>query len=219
MTPGIAIFGTGSLARLLVEEFSSKGMKIVAVWSHDIESAKCFALEHEISTWACKIDNILLLPVVHLVVIACAPHFHSQIFSKACQIGKHVICSLPPCETVPDILHMQDAASNYSALITLFLSPLRLLPSVQLMRRLLLRDKFVGSIRSICGAVQCDVQNREFLPCFFCFHDDENQEEVCFDDSFVLIACFSLNSHRISFSLICLLSSYLFDFFLFFFTF
>lgn len=170
MSPGIAIFGNGPLAHLLTEEFRSRGMRIEAIWSYNTETAKAAAQELEIAQFGCHVDQILLLPTVHMVVIACAPHFHSQIFSKACQIGKHVVCSLPPCESVADILHMQDAASNYSALITLFLNPLRFLPSIQLLRRLILRDKFVGSVRSVCCAIQCDVQQCKYSLSFFFTH-------------------------------------------------
>lgn len=157
MLPGIAIFGYGPLIQMLVPYFRVNGFHIEAIWSPTAEQAQTQATEHKIPFASSMIDKILLLPTVQLIVIASAPHYHSQIASKACSIGKHVICNWPPAYSLSEMVLMQSAAANYPSLITLIFTTLRFIPAFQVMRKLIIKDQLIGPVKAVNGSVLCDV--------------------------------------------------------------
>ncbi|KAI2800373.1 hypothetical protein RDWZM_010086 [Blomia tropicalis] len=157
MLPGIAIFGSGPMVQLLINYFHTNGFRLEAIWSPLSERAQTISAENSIPIWSSSIDKILLQPSVQLIVIACEPHFHNQIASKACGIGKHVICTWPPAYSLTEMYKMRNAASNYPSLITLMLTALRFIPAFQLMKKLIIDDQLIGSVRAINANVMCDV--------------------------------------------------------------
>ncbi|CAG2160015.1 unnamed protein product [Oppiella nova] len=152
MLPGIGIFGGGQLVRVLVSCLRAKGFKVEAIWSHNLESAQDMARELDIKLATDVIDRVLLEPAVQLIVIACPPHLHEQIATKACGIGKHVLCDCPPALSLDQMVSMKRAALNYPSLITILFNTLRFLPSFAKMKRLI-ADGFVGDI----NVINCNV--------------------------------------------------------------
>ncbi len=175
MLPGIGIFGSGQLVRVLVPCLRAKGFKVEAIWSHSIESAKEMAEELEIKLATDVIDRVLLQPSVQLIVIACPPHLHEQIATKACGIGKHVLCDWPPALSLDQMIAMNRAAANYPTLITVLFNSLRFLPAFIKMKRLI-SDGFIGKLNVInCNVFGDTLQGLDplfltpihsFNPCF-----------------------------------------------------
>ncbi|KAH9511553.1 Glucose-fructose oxidoreductase domain-containing protein 1 [Dermatophagoides farinae] len=157
MLPGVGFFGTGTLAHLLIDQLQEQGFRIEGIWSPNLDDAQQLSRMRSIPFYSTIIDKVLLLPSVQLIVTACPPHYHNQIASKACGIGKHVICDWPPSHSLKDTIRMRKAASNYPALITLFLTGLRFVPTFNIMRRLIIDDNYLGHIRLINATVMCDV--------------------------------------------------------------
>lgn len=90
MLPGIGVFGTGSVARVLVPILREKGFIIEAVWGPTLAQAEEISKEFQIPFFTNKIDAMLLKKNVDLVFIICAPNLHSQISVKALGIGKFI---------------------------------------------------------------------------------------------------------------------------------
>ncbi|KAH9425875.1 Glucose-fructose oxidoreductase domain-containing protein 1 [Dermatophagoides pteronyssinus] len=155
--PGVGFFGSGTLAQLLIDQLQEQGFCIEGIWSPNVDDAKNLSHSRSIPFYSSIIDKVLLLPSVQLIITACPPHYHNQIASKACGIGKHVICDWPPSHSLKDTVTMRKAASNYPALITLFLTGLRFVPTFNIMRRLIIDENFLGHIRLINATVMCDV--------------------------------------------------------------
>jgi len=152
MLPGIGIFGCGQLVRVLVPCLRAKGFKVEAIWSYSQESAKDIAQELDIGLATDIIDQVLLQPSVQLIVIACPPHLHEQIATKACGIGKHVLCDWPPAISLDQMIAMNRAAMNYPSLITILFNSLRFLPAFIKMKKLI-SDGLIGKI----NVINCNV--------------------------------------------------------------
>ena len=148
MLPGIGVFGCGQLVRVLVACLRAQGFKVEAIWSHSLESAQDMARELDIKLATDVIDRVLLETSVQLIVIACPPHLHEQIATKACGIGKHVLCDCPPALSLDQMMAMKSAALNYPSLITILFNTLRFLPSFIKMKKLI-ADGFIGQINCI----------------------------------------------------------------------
>lgn len=91
MLPGIGVFGTGSVAKVLVPFLREKGFAVEAIWGVTLQEAETVAKELKIPFFTNKIDDVLLKKNVNLVFIVCAPNLHAQISVKALGIGKHVV--------------------------------------------------------------------------------------------------------------------------------
>ncbi|XP_054163294.1 glucose-fructose oxidoreductase domain-containing protein 2-like [Oppia nitens] len=152
MLPGIGIFGCGELVRILVANLRSKGFRVEAIWSHCLETAQQMARELDIKLATDVIDRVLLESSIQLIVIACPPHLHEQIATKACGIGKHVLCDCPPALSYDQMLAMKKAAFNYPSLITIFFNTLRFLPAFVKMKSLI-ADGYIGQI----NVINCNV--------------------------------------------------------------
>lgn len=143
MLPGIGLFGTGSVVKILVPILREKGFVIEAIWGRTLKEAEEVALELNISFFTNKIDDVLLRKGVDLVFIICPPFLHSQISVKALGIGKHVVCDKPMGLGQSDALKMVRGAQYYPSLISLVNHSLRFLPAFSHMKKALL-EEYVG---------------------------------------------------------------------------
>ncbi|VVC93670.1 glucose-fructose oxidoreductase domain-containing protein 1 [Leptidea sinapis] len=143
MLPGIGVFGTGSVAKVLVPFLREKGFPIEAIWGVTIQEAENAAKELNIPFFTNKIDDVLLKKNVNLVFIVCAPNLHAQISVKALGIGKHVVCDKPAGLCQAEALKMVRAAQYYPTLISIINHSLRFLPAFSQMRKCIL-DGYLG---------------------------------------------------------------------------
>nr|CAI5865897.1 unnamed protein product [Callosobruchus analis] len=102
MLPGIGVFGTAPVVRVLVPILRENGFRIEAIWSQMIQDAEDLAKELSIPFVTNKIDDVLLKKDVDLIFVLCPPILHAQISVKALGIGKHVVCDKPAGLTQAD---------------------------------------------------------------------------------------------------------------------
>lgn len=152
MLPGIGVFGTGSIVKLLVPLLRSRGFKVEAIWGTTFSVAEEVAIDLNIPFYTNHIDELLLRKDVDLVCIICPPNQHSQIAVKALGIGKHVLCDKPAALCQAQVLKMVHASQYYPSLISVLTHGLRFLPAFTAMRKAILQDLYVGDI------TVCDVQ-------------------------------------------------------------
>lgn len=143
MLPGIGVFGTGAVAKVLVPFLREKGFKIEAIWGMTLQEAEHVARELQIPFHTNKIDDVLLRKDVNLVFIICAPNLHAQISVKALGIGKHVVCDKPAGLNQAEALKMVRACQYYPTLISIVNHSLRFLPAFSCMRKAI-NDGFIG---------------------------------------------------------------------------
>ncbi|CAD7076688.1 unnamed protein product [Hermetia illucens] len=135
MLPGIGVFGTGEVAKVLVPLLREKGFHIEAIWGRTIKEAEECSRQLEIPFFTNRIDDVLLRKDVDLVFIICPPFLHSEISVKALGIGKHVVCDKPMGLGQADALKMVRASQYYPTLISLVNYSLRYLPAFTHMKR------------------------------------------------------------------------------------
>jgi predicted dehydrogenase len=86
MLPGVGIFGSEPVAKILVDILKHFEFEIHGIWTNDFETASGLYIIGEkdgnqlITT---KIDDVLLNKNINLVFVCCQPNYHSQIASKA----------------------------------------------------------------------------------------------------------------------------------------
>ncbi|KFM82361.1 Glucose-fructose oxidoreductase domain-containing protein 1, partial [Stegodyphus mimosarum] len=154
MLPGVGVFGTGKIIRVLVPCLRARGFKVEAIWGRTKEAAEFVATELDIPFSTNKVDEVLLRKDVDLVCIICPPHLHSQIAVKALGIGKHVLCDRPAGLCQNEVLKMVHAAQYYPSLISILFHSLRFLPAFVQMRKVV-KDGYIGDL-TICDVqVQC----------------------------------------------------------------
>ncbi|CAD7015188.1 glucose-fructose oxidoreductase domain-containing protein 1 [Ceratitis capitata] len=136
MLPGVGIFGTGAITKVLVPLLREKGFDIKAIWG-PLKEAESVAQTQKIAFFTNKIDDVLLRKDVDLVFIVCQPFQHAEISKKALGIGKHVVCDRPMGLHQADALKMVHASQYYPRLITLVNYSLRFLPAFTHMKRCL----------------------------------------------------------------------------------
>lgn len=151
MLPGVGVFGTGKIIRVLVPCLRARGFKVEAIWGRTVEAAETIAEELDIPFFTNKVDEVLLRKDVDLVCIICPPHLHSQIAVKALGIGKHVLCDRPAGLCQSEVLKMVHAAQYYPSLISILFHTLRFLPAFTQMRKVV-KDGYIGDLTI------CDVQ-------------------------------------------------------------
>ncbi|GLH01613.1 hypothetical protein R5R35_001406 [Gryllus longicercus] len=135
MLPGIGVFGTGNVVRVIVPFLREKGFKVEALWGRTLNTAEEVAKELGISFYTNKIDDVLLRKDVDLIFIICSPNLHAQIAVKALGIGKHVLCDKPAGLCQGEALKMVRASQYYPSLISIVNHSLRFLPAFIQMRR------------------------------------------------------------------------------------
>ncbi|XP_038206361.1 glucose-fructose oxidoreductase domain-containing protein 1 [Zerene cesonia] len=144
MLPGIGVFGTGAVAKVLVPFLREKGFPVEAIWGVTLPEAENTAKELKIPFFTNKIDDVLLKKNVSLVFIVCAPNLHAQISVKALGIGKHVVCDKPAGLCQAEALKMVRAAQYYPTLISIINHSLRFLPAFSHMRKSIL-EGYLGN--------------------------------------------------------------------------
>lgn len=154
MLPGIGVFGTSNVVRILVACLRAKGFKVEALWGRTVDSAAALAAELDIPFCTNRVDEVLLRKDVDLVCIICPPNLHSQIAVKALGIGKHVVCDRPAALCQSEVLKMVHAAQYYPSLISLLSHGLRFLPAFVQMKKCI-QDGYVGEVTVCDVRVQC----------------------------------------------------------------
>lgn len=154
MLPGIGLFGTGPVVRVLVPILREHGFKIEAIWSRTIQDAQDVAKELNIPFYTSKIDDVLLRKDVDLIFVLCAPNLHAQISVKALGIGKHIVCDKPAGLSQEDALKMVDAGQYYPTLISIISHSFRFLPAFIHMRQAIMNNYLGSEIKLIDIRVQ-----------------------------------------------------------------
>lgn len=144
MLPGIGVFGTGPVVKVLVPILRENGFKIEAIWSRTIQEAQETAKTLDIPFFTNKIDDVLLRKDVDLIFVLCSPNLHAQISVKALGIGKHVVCDKPAGLNQSDALKMVRAGQYYPSLISLINHSFRFLPAFMQLKKKL-EDNYLGS--------------------------------------------------------------------------
>lgn len=144
MLPGIGVFGTGAIAKVLVPFLKDKGFSVEAIWGVTLQEAEAVAKDLKIPFFTNKIDDVLLKKNVNLVFIVCAPNLHAQISVKALGIGKHVVCDKPAGLCQAEALKMVRAAQYYPTLISIINHSLRFLPAFSHMKKSI-QDGYLGN--------------------------------------------------------------------------
>ena len=89
MLPGVGIFGSEPVAKILVDFLKHFNFEVHGLWTNHFEVDSGAYITSSLSTQksiTTKIDNVLLNKNINLVFVCCQPNFHSQISSKA--LGK-----------------------------------------------------------------------------------------------------------------------------------
>lgn len=135
--PGIGVFGTGSIVRIIIPFLREKGFRIEAIWGRTLAEVSEVATDLEIPFHTSRIDDVLLRKDVDLIFIMCSPSLHAQIAVKALGIGKHVVCDKPAGLSQSEALKMVRAAQYYPSLISIVNHSLRFLPAFVHMKKAL----------------------------------------------------------------------------------
>ncbi|KAK6624449.1 hypothetical protein RUM44_011308 [Polyplax serrata] len=135
MLPGIGVFGTGNVVKVLVPILKTNGFKVEALWGRSLSEAAQTAQELGVPFFTTKIDDVLLRKDVDLVFVMCSPNLHAQISVKALGIGKHVLCDKPAGLCQNEALKMVHAAQYYPSLISIVNHSLRFLPTFIYMKK------------------------------------------------------------------------------------
>lgn len=146
--PGIGIFGTNEVVKVLVPILREKGFSIQAIWGKNMKEAEDTARELKISFFTNKIDDVLLCKNVDMIFVLCQPYLHPQISVKALGIGKHVLCEKPIGINVADAQKMVRASEYYPSLIALVNHSLRFLPAFVHMKKSI-NDGIIGPLSVI----------------------------------------------------------------------
>lgn len=154
MLPGVGIFGTGDVVKIIIPFLRQKGFKIEAIWGRTVSEAAEIALLLEIPFHTSRIDDVLLRKNVDLIFIMCSPNLHAQIAVKALGIGKHVVCDKPAGLNQSDALKMVKAAQYYPSLISIINHSLRFLPAFINLKREINNGYLGGPISFIDIRVQ-----------------------------------------------------------------
>lgn len=147
--PGIGVFGTGNIVRVIIPFLREKGFKIKAIWGRTLSEVSEAAADLEIPFHTSRIDDVLLRKDVDLIFIMCSPSLHAQIAVKALGIGKHVVCDKPAGLSQSEALKMVRAAQYYPSLISIVNHSLRFLPAFVSMKKALEEDYLGGPITII----------------------------------------------------------------------
>ncbi|XP_060519629.1 glucose-fructose oxidoreductase domain-containing protein 1 [Cylas formicarius] len=155
MLPGIGVFGTGPVVKVLVPILRENGFKIEAIWSKILQDAQAAAKELAVPFFTDKIDDVLLRRDVDLIFVLCSPNLHAQISVKALGIGKHIVCDKPAGLNQVDALKMVRAGQYYPTLISVINHSFRFLPAFLHMKKKLEENYLVSPMTLIDIRIQC----------------------------------------------------------------
>lgn len=147
MLPGIGVFGTSEVVKVLIPLLKQKGFNIVAIWGAVYGEVESLAKELSIQFYTNKIDDVLLRKDVDLIFVLCPPYLHSQISVKALGIGKHVVCNGMGLGQ-SDAMKMVRACQYYPSLISIINHSLRFLPAFSQMKKAI-KEEYLGPIDEI----------------------------------------------------------------------
>lgn len=134
----------------LIPCFRAKGFAVEAIWGFSQEVADETARALNVPFATDNIDTLLLKKEVQLICVACPPHLHMNIVSKAFNIGKHVMCDWPAALSPKEIREMVEKSCYYPSLISILCHPLRFLTAFQQMKKLIhSSDSYLGHIKLI----------------------------------------------------------------------
>lgn len=159
--PGIGIFGTNEVVKVLVPILREKGFTIQAIWGKTIKDAEDAARELKIGFFTAKVDDVLLHKSVDMIFVMCQPYLHPQISVKALGIGKHTICEKPCGTSVSETQKMVRASEYYPSLIALVNHSLRFLPAFVHMKKSI-KDGVIGPPESL-SFVEISVKTTSLL--------------------------------------------------------
>lgn len=151
--PGIGIFGTNEVVKVLVPILREKGFQIQAIWGKTMKEAEDAARELKINFFTSKIDDVLLCKNVDMIFVMCQPYLHPQISVKALGIGKHVLCERPIGNDLASAQKMVRASEYYPSLIALVNHSLRFLPAFVHMKKSI-NDGAIGPLSVIDVSVK-----------------------------------------------------------------
>ena len=154
MLPGIGVFGTGNIVKVVVPFLREKGFKVEAIWGRTLLEAEEASTELQIPFYTNKIDDVLLRKDVDLIFIVSSPNLQAQIAVKALGIGKHVLCDKPSGLCQSEALKMVRASQYYPSLISIVNHTLRFLPAFSHMRKAIV-DGYLGPEEKI---TVCDIR-------------------------------------------------------------
>ncbi|CAF0733516.1 unnamed protein product [Brachionus calyciflorus] len=200
MLPGIGIFGSDPVSKILIEILKHFDFDIHAVWTNSYDGE----IKRLIKTSECSnlvtnsIDNVLLNKNVNLIFVCCQPNLHSQISTKALGIGKNVICLFPTCKNIDEIEHMIVSARYYPCLMSsIFYGGLKYLSEYKLIKKNLC---LIGDIKVCNISISCQslVMARSKM---YNRLKDEKQDLDCLStliDKIILASCSTSSSESIN---------------------
>lgn len=171
MLPGVGIFGSDPISKVLIQLLRHFEFEIHGIWTNHYEIDSASFISNETSSEFPKlittsIDNVLLNKNVNLVFVCCQPNLHSQICSKALGIGKNVICLFPTCKDLDSINSMINSAKYYPSLMSsINYGGLRFLSEFKLIKQYM---SYIGDIKLCnivinCQNIAINRQNSKFL--------------------------------------------------------
>ncbi|OAQ42004.1 oxidoreductase [Pedobacter psychrophilus] len=106
----IAILGSGFIARFYATSLHAQRRKdyILTVYSRDIENAKRFADDYQLSHFTSDIDEAITHPDVDVVLISLPNDLHEMAVAKCADAKKHVLCTKPLGRTAAEAKRMLD---------------------------------------------------------------------------------------------------------------
>ena len=87
MLPGVGIFGSDPVCKVLIQILKHFEFEINAIWTNyyefDAKKLTDGGVKNSTKLITTSIDNVLLNKNVNLVFVCCQPNLHSQISTKA----------------------------------------------------------------------------------------------------------------------------------------
>lgn len=132
--PGWGIIATGWIAHQFVSDIRRDGMRVTAVASRTLESARAFAGESGIPSAYGSWDSLLGDPDVDIVYVATPNPFHAEAALAALAAGKHVLVEKPFTLSETQALEVQQRAER-AGLVVMEAMWTRFLPHMVELRR------------------------------------------------------------------------------------
>lgn len=109
------ILGTARIARAFAQE-KPDNAEIAAIASRDLDRAKIFAEEFEISTAYGSYEDLIKDRTIHAVYIPLPHHMHKEYTIKCANAGKHVLCEKPAALSVKEMEEMDSICKKNGVL-------------------------------------------------------------------------------------------------------
>lgn len=109
------ILGTARIARAFAKE-KPNNAEIAAIASRDLDKAKIFAEEFEISTAYGSYEDLIRDKTIDAVYIPLPHHMHKEYTIKCAEVGKHVLCEKPAALSVKEMEEMDSTCKKNGVL-------------------------------------------------------------------------------------------------------